>query len=35
MISRGTQFTYKTKLQSAYGGWKTITKVSSHILVNA
>ena len=22
MISRGTQFTYKTKLQSAYGGWK-------------
>ncbi|KAK8805230.1 hypothetical protein WA588_000170 [Blastocystis sp. NMH] len=28
----GTQFTYKTKLQSAYGGWKTITKKTKRVL---
>ena len=27
MICSGTEFTYKVRQQSAYGGWKTITKV--------
>ena len=26
-MCRGTEFTYKVRQQSAYGGWKTITKV--------
>ena len=30
--SRGTEFTYKTRLNSAYGGWKTITKKTKRVL---
>ena len=29
---RGTEFTYKTRLSSAYGGWKTITKKTKRVL---
>ncbi|KAK8814579.1 hypothetical protein AV274_4975 [Blastocystis sp. ATCC 50177/Nand II] len=28
----GTEFTYKTRLNSAYGGWKTITKKTKRVL---